>query len=318
MSMTTGLQKDFSLRQMEVMRTVVRLGSLTDAARFLRVSQPSISETLKQCSIVARFDLFKRKQGRLAPTNELLLLLPEFDRIFDSVDEIRARSADLREGHVGFVRIAATPAVALSLLPEAIRRFSVTHRRVRFAINTVLSLAVVDEVGTGRADVGLVMSPEDVRGTKVVDLWRSELVCVVPSGHPLEKRNAVSPELLAGYPLVSFSRSLPLGMLVDEAFRQRGLRRNTALEVGPSSMACALVEKGLGCAVVDPFVVTGYEGGKLTVLPFEPRTSISAQLLMHTAQPPSRVVAEFAASLRETGKLAHRKVRRKRASIGRS
>lgn len=290
---------DFSLRQMEIMRTVVRLGSITDAARFLRVSQPSLSATLKQCATVAGFDLFRRKQGRLTPTEEMIALLPEIDRIFDSVEAIRTRSVDLRDGHAGNLRIACTPALALSVLPAAIHAFSKAHGKVRFTIDTLLTLEVVDEVGAGRADIGLVMSPEEVRGAKVIDLWTSELVCITPPKHPLQKNPYVTPELLKDYPLVSFSRALPLGILIDDAFRKKGIRRNIAIEVGPSALACALVEKGVACAIVDPFVVTHYAGRSLTVLPFKPHTPISAQLLHHPARAPTRVAAMFTKALEE-------------------
>ncbi len=293
---------DFSLRQMEIMRTVVRVGSITDAARFLRVSQPSLSATLKQCASVAGFELFRRKQGRLTPTEEMIALLPEIDRIFDSVEAIRTRSVDLREGHAGNLRIACTPALAVSVLPAAIHAFRKAHGKVRFTIDTLLTLEAVDEVGAGRADIGLGMSPEEVRGARVIDLWMSELVCITPLDHPLRQQAFASPELMKDYPLISFSRALPLGILIDDAFRKRGIRRNVAIEIGPSSLACALVEQGIGCAVVDPFVVTHYAGRRMAVLPFRPHTPISAQLLLHPGRMPTRVANMFIEVLENTAK----------------
>lgn len=289
----------FTLRQIEIIRAVAVTGSISDAARFLRVSQPSISATLKQCARVAQFELFRRKQGRVTPTDEVLALLPGLERVMDSVEEVNSLAGDLRNGDAGSVRIAATHAVALSLLPEAVHIFRNEHGNARLTIRLMLSSEVVDEIGSGRVDLGLVMSPYEIRGALAVDLWPSELVCIVPLGHPAARSKVATPELLSQYPFISFSRSMPLGRLIDEAFRRRGIRRQIAVEVGPSIMALRLVEQGVGCAVVDPFSVARHRGG-IEVLRFKPRTKITAQLLTHPARPPSRAATALIETVRRT------------------
>ena len=293
----------FTLRQIEVVRAVVRTGSITEAARFLGVSQPSISATLQQCGRTTRFALFRRWQGRLVPTAEALALMPEFDRIAASMSKAASLAADLRDTSAGSVYIAATPAVAVSLLPAAVRRFGDAHPRVRIVIDSMLSSMVVDTVSAGDAELGLVMSPEEVRGATTVDLWDSELVCVVPNGHPVSRLPAATPEAVSKRRLISYGRSLPLGALVDRAFRSRGVERDVAIEVGPSALVCALVAEGAGCAVVDPFSVAHYRSWPITVMPFEPHTRLVAQLVMHGMRPLSRAANAFATCLQETAQL---------------
>jgi DNA-binding transcriptional LysR family regulator len=283
----------FTLRQMEIMRAVVRTGSISDAARFLSVSQPSISATLKQCTEQAQFSLFQRVQGRITPTEETLALLPGLDQIFDCVEEVHALANDLRSGEAGAVRIAATHAIALSILPEAIRKFQKKHRNVRVTIRTMLSRDVVDEMGAGRIDLGLVMSPHELRGAYVTDLWLSKLICAAPADHPITRHKNATPRLLNGYPLISFSRSLPLGQLIDDAFHSQGVTRRLTIEVGPSIMALRLVEQGLGCAVVDPFSASRYVSKAIRIIPFKPHTKITAQLVTHTTRPLSRTAKAF-------------------------
>lgn len=294
-----GRRLSFTLRQMEIIRTVAVTGSISDAARFLGVSQPSISATLKQCAQVAQVELFRRSQGRMVPTDEALALLPSLERILDSVEEIDALTGDLQSGDAGTVRIVATHAIALSFLPEAVQSFRQAHRNTRLTIRMMLSSEVVDEVGSGRVDLGLVMSPYEVRGALAVDLWPSEVVCAVPVGHPLSESASATPELLSEYPLISFSRSMPLGRLIDEAFRRRGVRRQIAVEVGPSIMALRLVEQGVGCALVDPFSVARHRGS-IKVLRFRPRIKITAQLLTHPTRPASRATTAFIQTIRRT------------------
>jgi DNA-binding transcriptional LysR family regulator len=290
----------FSLRQIEVMCAVMRTGSVMDAARFLGVSQPSISTTLKQCAEVARFPLFRRIQGRLVATAEAMALLPELDRILNSVGQLDALADDLRAGSAGNVRVLATPAIAASILPAAIREFGDLHPAVTVTVDIRLSAEVVSEVSAGGADLGLVMSPGKMRGVTAVDIWEGALVCVVPSEHPLAMLKAATPEALSKYRLISFNRSLPLGTLVDDAFRSCGVARRIAIEIGPSAFACALVAAGAGCAVVDSFSVTHHANWPVTVIPFEPHTRVTAQLVTHGERPLSRAAMAFTASLRRT------------------
>lgn len=283
----------FSLRQLEVIHAVARMGSITDAARHLGVSQPSISATLKQCTQVVGFPLFRRERGRLTASAETVALLPELDRVLENVERIGTLASELRTGSGGTVRIAATPAVAISILPAAITAFNLRHPLVKIIVETVLSVGVVDAVSGGKVDIGLVMSPEEVRGARVVDLYRADLVCVAPVGHPILRSASATPERLSQYPLVSFNRAIPLGALIDDAFRSRGVRREVAVEVGPSAMACAIVASGVGCAVVDPFVVMHYKHWPIKVMPFEPRTKIAGQLLVHADRPLARAAEAF-------------------------
>ena len=53
------------LRHLDVVRCVMEAGSVTEAARLLRVSQPAVSKTLGQVEDFLGFRLFTRDHGRL-------------------------------------------------------------------------------------------------------------------------------------------------------------------------------------------------------------------------------------------------------------
>ncbi len=59
-----------SLREMDVFRRVMELGSITGAANQLRISQPAASRLIKQAEQRLGFPLFVRQKKRLIPTTE--------------------------------------------------------------------------------------------------------------------------------------------------------------------------------------------------------------------------------------------------------
>jgi DNA-binding transcriptional LysR family regulator len=269
-----------SFRQMEIVHAVSRHGSVTAAAAALGISQPAVSMMLRECSATAGFPLFLRKQGRLQATAETRVLLADLERVFEGVERINRLVEDMRDASIGSVHVAATPTLADNFLPPALAVFQRMRPRIQITIHTMDNLSVVDTVMQERVDFGLVLTPLGEPDARLVELCAGELICVVQPDHPLAVREAVEPADLAPYPLISFSRSLPLGHLVEQTFRAAGVPRRIALEVNQSSVACALARAGVGVAVIDPFLLIDDRDHRVVRLRLRPSTRVSAQALV--------------------------------------
>ncbi|EKF42635.1 LysR family transcriptional regulator [Nitratireductor indicus C115] len=64
------------IRQLKVIQTVCKTGSVTETARMLHVSQPAISKTVRQVEEETGLTLFENIQGRIFPTEQAHSLLP--------------------------------------------------------------------------------------------------------------------------------------------------------------------------------------------------------------------------------------------------
>src|SRR5262245_20330018 len=131
-----------SFRQLEVMRAVIRSGSITGAADALGISQPAVSMMVRQCRNTAGFPLFVRSRGRLQPTPETAVLVADLERVFDGVDRINRLIDDMRVSNVGTIQIAATPTLAENLLPRALALFQQSRPNVRVTIHTMDNISV--------------------------------------------------------------------------------------------------------------------------------------------------------------------------------
>jgi DNA-binding transcriptional LysR family regulator len=292
-----------SLRQLQIIHAVCQHGSVTQAAAALEISQPAVSMALRDCSLATGFPLFSRRHGRLQPTAETQVMLPDLLRMFDGVERIDRLLADLRDATVGAVHLAVTPTLADNLLPRAIARFQVARPRIALTIRTMDNLGVVDAVAQGRVDFGLVLTPLGEPEAKLVPLCTGALIVVVPRGHALAGRDSVTPSDLATYPLISFSRNLPLGYLVETAFRRAGVPRRIGLEVNQSSVACALVREGIGVAVIDPFLLDAKTDRGVVALKLLPKTNVTAQALFPNETKTSQAARMLLVSIRHTGRI---------------
>lgn len=293
-----------SFRQLQVVRAVCRHGSVIGAASALGISQPAVSMMLRDCTRAAGFPLFLRKQGRLQPTMETSSLMTDLDRIFDGVERVGRLLEDMRDTKVGMIQIAATPTLAENLLPPAVTAFKQTRPGVQITIHSMDNISVVNSVINEHVDFGLVLSPLAHFDAQLFELCSAELVCVVHPDNPLAARSQVTPKDLESYPLISFSRSLPLGMLVEKTFRDAGVPRRITLEVNQSSVACALARAGAGVAIVDPFWLMENRDHGLVRLKVQPRTKVVAQVLMPKNSNLSRPTRILIAELRKVAKRA--------------
>lgn len=290
-----------TFRQLEVIRAVTLHGGVTPAAAELGVSQPAVSMLLREAAVSAGFPLFLRAQGRLQPTPELRVLLDEVDRVFKGLERIDRLVGDLRDASVGSVVVAVTPTLADNLLPAAVAAFRRARPRIQIAVQTMDNLSAVEAVTQGGVDFGLVLTPIADTDARLVPLCAGDLVCVVSPLHPLAAAQAVTPQDLAPYPLISFSSSLPLGRLVEQIFRGAGVPRRIALEVNQSSTALALARAGAGIAVIDPFLLLDDRDHGIARLRLEPGTAVTAQALVPGEGRLSRAALMLLAAIRRHG-----------------
>ncbi len=216
-------------------------------------------------------------------------MLPELNRIFEGVDRLQRQAEELREMTAGSIQIATTPVLADTLLPRAVHRFLAVHPKVQVTIRNMLNMEVVERVAMDEADLGLVLSPDNYRGSTVIDLHKTELIGIVPSGHPLATQGHIDLEDATRFPLISFSRLLPLGAALDRLFQQRGQQRRVAIEVSQSTTALAMVRQGIGIALVDPFILIDAKPAGIVRLPLTTSVPIAAQFLIPQHEQISRL-----------------------------
>ncbi|HWX50794.1 MAG TPA: LysR substrate-binding domain-containing protein [Roseomonas sp.] len=274
-------------RQIEVFRTIMHCGTLTAAAQALNVSQPALSQLLLHAEDQLGFRLFERLHGRLTPTPEAMQLFPEAERLHRDLEGFRRFAADLRQGRAGTLRLAASAPAALSFVPGALAAFRAACPGVR-VISYVVPLAVVASMlDKGEADLGVAMTDTPQPMLQIEQIGQSELLCLLPAGHPLTAREAVGPADLDGETLISYRADNLPGLLLGQAFAQAGIAYQPQVEIDVSIAALSFVQQGLGVALVDALVPWSSFPG-LVVRPLRPRQALPISLLVSTRRPLSR------------------------------
>jgi DNA-binding transcriptional LysR family regulator len=274
-------------RQIEVFRTIMRVGTLTGAAQALNVSQPALSQLLLHAEDQLGFKLFRRLRGRLVPTPEAVEMFPEAERLHRDLEGFRRFAAELRHGVAGSLRLVASAPPSLSFLPRALAAFRRAAPGVRLSCSVLPVDVAMEKLARGDADLGVAMSDVPSPMVEARVIGHTHVVCVLPEAHALARQAVVEVGDLGAETLISYRpESLP-GMLLAQAFGRAGTAYRTPVEIDVSVIALSFVQQGIGVALVDGLIPwTSFPG--LVVRPFRPTVRLPIAVLTATRRPLSR------------------------------
>jgi len=201
----TAKERAVNLRQIEVFRAIMLCRSITDAARVLNVSQPTITKVLRHAEDQLGFKLFRRERGRLYATEEAQLLFPDADRIFRELQSLQRLGTDLRDGTGGLLRVGATASLAMSVVPDAVAMYRREFPDVRIMSHLLAGSEMAEMIMAHQLDVGVSIAPIDVPSARIETIHKAEVICILPEHHALAPLEVITPRDIADHTLISYS-----------------------------------------------------------------------------------------------------------------
>ena len=197
-----------TLTQMQYFQAVCRYENLTKAAAALFVSQPTISQAIRDLEAVCGQQLLLRKGNGLQITEAGKVLLGEIDQILNHVDRLQRLIADdgLRRN---FVRIGISTFSSSSVFPRLCADFHKQYPDIRIMIHEDSTPTMFHMLDSGSLDL-LITAPggseQDLRRDyKMHALALSGLKYCVSRNHRWAQRKSVTMEEMAKEPLVMLS-----------------------------------------------------------------------------------------------------------------
>ncbi len=191
------------LESLRLLTDIARLGSIGAAGRAAGMTQQSASERLRALEATAGLDLVTRSPGGSALTPSGLLLVEWSADLLARAAEVETALHTLRQGRARRVRVYASMTVAESLLPRVLVRLR-REREINVRLHATNSEAVITAVRAGRADVGFVEGPIDLRGLGSMVVGVDELVLVAaPDDAWSRRRTPLDAAAIARRPLTS-------------------------------------------------------------------------------------------------------------------
>jgi len=236
-------------RTLQYFIAVAELLSFSAAAERLGLSQSAVSRQIQLLEQELRLRLFDRvgRKVFLTPAGRDLL-----DRSYDvrkGIASLTERAGELSTGTQGTLRIGATPQTLESLLARVLPRFMQKHPETRVELVEDGSDNLVSALRAGRIDVA-VGALERAEGLEGRPLFPLVVLVGLPQHHSLARRKVVEVEELADERLLLLRQGFMTRRLFDGACQVAHLSPRVLLESGSPHCLLALVESGLGIAVI--------------------------------------------------------------------
>ena len=246
-----------NFRHVEVFFAVMTSGTVTEAARRLGVSQPSVTTTIQQAEARLGIPLFEREGGRLVPTAEARVLFEEAERAHDALDTFRTLARRLKEGQGGHLRIAAVPSISLELLPDAITRFQCEHSGYDFWVSTLNTEEILQQLDsrTGSFQLGFSFGQLEDTGFATRAVGEAELFAVFPADWKVRPGAEVELGQLGDMPYISGFDFTPAGQVCSRLFADAGIDPKVVARIHTHHLAGRLVQRGMGFAILDAVTV---------------------------------------------------------------
>lgn len=229
------------LKQLRIFLAVVEAGAVRQAALKLNLSQSSVTKSIQQLEQELHTELLSRSVHGVVPTPAGRLLLSRAKLIEAELRHARNELDELHNAKSGDIRLCASPAVAMSLLPRAITNFKRKRPGVRFQIQEGIYPHVLVPLRSGDVDLAITLVPEkptddDLSATI---LLRDSVTPAVRDNHPMTKRGQVTLADLLDLEWVVYRSSKTGRDIFDHCFASNGLPPPARI-IECASFACTL------------------------------------------------------------------------------
>jgi len=248
------------VRHLQALELLSQLGSMRKVAERLHLSQPAVSQMVKEIEEAFEGPLLTRSRKRVVPNGRMELLLR---RIRAILGEVEAASSELARTSMQrpVVRIGANFHLLTLVLPPAITVLRSLHPELRFVLQEGAVDALYQMIADGALDCAVCRVSSRGAGSSgndefsVFPLYEAALCVVVSRNHPLYKRRAIRLKDLVGE---DWALSAPEGrsrQLLADAFIRAGL------PVPEPVIECRPFAVNLAIAAELPLVTVGMREG---------------------------------------------------------
>jgi DNA-binding transcriptional LysR family regulator len=240
-----------TLRQFEVFLAVARAKSFRRAAEAVHLSQPALSQHVRELEANLGASLFDRLGRSVQLTEAGRILEDHATRMFATLTDARQAIADLQGLQRGALAIGASTTPGIYVLPGVLGAFRQRYPAVEVSLNIANSKQIVARVHAGEFDLAVVghrdTNPADASLATCVE---DELVLVVGPTHAWANRHHIAPAELATQPLLLREPGSATRLVTEQALTSAGVAYRPGMILPHTEAIKQGVIAGLGVAFV--------------------------------------------------------------------
>lgn len=288
----------------ETLLAVAQTRNFTQAAAELSLTQPAVSQHIRQLEQELGMPLFIRKKNRMLLTPEGEIAVKYAKRLKAMEEKMRVEIADAKR-NLRNLRIGITHTAESSIVTESLARYSAEYPNISFTILTDTIKNLYDKMENFELDLaiaeGRLYHPE----FSTIMLDTDYLVCVVSKTHPLAKRSVMTLQDLRRQRMILRLPTSATRIQFEAALESAGesIRDfNITLEVDNIATIKDLIRKDLGVSILArSSCMDELRKGKLAVLSIENLSMVrETNLIYHKSFSHTEILEQISESYQAT------------------
>lgn len=259
-----------NLEYFKVFYFVAKTGSVTKAAGELSISQPAVSQAIKQLEGNLGVTLFQRAARGVKLTGEGEMLFSYVEKGYEQIEMGVQKVRQMQDMEIGEIRIGASDMTLQFYLLPYLERFHEQYPDIKVIVTNAPTPETLKFLREGRIDFGIVSTPfEEKADIEAVPVRQLEDVFVAGRRFISYKNKTLDLQELMKLPMIFLEKNTSTRSCMDDFLARNDVHIQPEFELATSDMIVqfALRSLGVGCVVRD-FAKDYLESGQLFELRF--------------------------------------------------
>lgn len=263
------------IRVLRYFLAIAREGSITNAANFLHVTQPTLSRQIHDLEEELGQKLFVRGSHSMALTPEGMILRKRADEIISMVDKTEAEFNSMENSVGGDIYIGGGETEAMKLIARVAKDLRESYPDIRYHLYSGNSEDVTERLDKGLLDFGILIQPANITKYDYINIPAKDTWGVVMrKDSPLAKMDTIKKEDILNLPLICSRQAMTHGREGNEFADWFGAdfdRLNVVTTFNLFYNAAIMVDAGVGYAITIDKLANTSENSNLCFRPLEPK-----------------------------------------------
>jgi DNA-binding transcriptional LysR family regulator len=257
-----------SLEQYRVFLETARSKSFTRAAERLYITQPAVSQAIRQLEETLDVKLFVRTPRGATLTGEGELLYRYVEGAMGLLEGAEERFAEMRALEQGTLRLGASDTMCRHFLLEYLKDYKERYPGVNIAVTNRTSTEMADLIYSGRVELGFANLP--LGGIERFEVSEAAQIsdCFVCGEAYFDRfQSPISLDALVNERLIMLEQRSMTRQYLDQFFMERGILLRPQIELGSMDLLLDFAVAGLGIAATAAEYAASYiKQGKLRIV----------------------------------------------------
>ncbi len=287
--------KQATLHQLQIFEAIAQHGSFTRAAEELFLTQPTVSQQMKQLTKAIGVPLYEQIGKRIYLTDAGKAVLEVGRDISQRFNDLEMTLADIKGLKQGNLKLAAIT-TAKYFVPRILGTFRQRYPGINISLQIANRQQILDRLADNLDDLYFIGQPPEDLEINLRHFLDNPLVVIAPRNHPLAQEKLISLERLVEEPLIMRESGSGTRMAVESFFAENRLKMRVEMEIGSNEAIKQAIVGGLGLSILSrhslalegsqgPLVVLDVEGFPIqkhwyVIYPRNKQLSIVAQTFL--------------------------------------